>query len=244
MPPVGTRAFVKKAVLFDLYGTLIDIKTDERDPSVYEVLSGFLSYHGVIVTPDDLMAAFFSGVRKGLEESSEVFPEIDVVRVFEEILFRFSGRRHPHAVVVDAVMLFRSLTIRRFGAIPNIYEALSSMASRFRLAIVSDAQWAFTDPEMGRLGLHRLFPVRILSSRQGFKKPDTRLFLMALERLRVRPENAVYVGDNPLKDMPGPKRLGMKFILCRATQDRLEGFEPDASFRDYRELPDILAGCL
>ena len=36
---------MKKAVVFDLYGTLIDIRTDEDDPWVYQTLSRFLSYH-------------------------------------------------------------------------------------------------------------------------------------------------------------------------------------------------------
>lgn len=37
------------AVIFDLYGTLVDIETVEDDPAVYEIISQFLTYFEIFL---------------------------------------------------------------------------------------------------------------------------------------------------------------------------------------------------
>lgn len=95
----------------------------------------------------------------------------------------------------------------------DLMNILTHVRKKYRIAIISDAQWVFAEPEMKTLGLDRFFTLRIFSSRFGFKKPDVRLFELAMEKLRVRPEGSIYIGDNLQKDLVGAKRAGMKFIL-------------------------------
>jgi 4-nitrophenyl phosphatase len=52
-------------------------------------------------------------------------------------------------------------------------------------------------------------------------KPEARLFEEALHRLRSLPENTIVVGDNPLTDEEGARRLGLRCILV--TTDRKNG---------------------
>jgi putative hydrolase of the HAD superfamily len=95
---------------------------------------------------------------------------------------------------------------------------------------------------MKMLGLDRFFKLRILSSRFGFKKPDVRLFKIAMEKLRVRPEESVYIGDDPRKDLTGSKRAGMKCVLFRSECSWYNDFTPDGCFFDYSMLEDIIYG--
>lgn len=231
---------MKKAVFFDIYGTLIDIKTDEYDPHVYASLSRYLSYHLVKISPDELKKRYFELIEQQMKQSGEVFPEVDVYEVFYAIMHKYGSREYSKGTVSDISMLFRSLTIRQFGIFPNLYETLVSICEKYKTAIISDAQWVFTEAEISMLGIEQFFHTRVLSSRYGFKKPDVRAFEVAMEKLRANPEDSVYVGDNPPKDLVGAKKAGMKCILFRSKSMECEGFRADGYFFDYSELEKIL----
>lgn len=241
MSQVGAQAAMTGAILFDLYGTLIDIKTDEYDPAVYDVLSRYLGYHSVSISPEEMKKAYFQDIERYLHESSEAHPEVDVYKIFFNIMNKYGKRRSAKGIVIDVATLFRSLTIRQFRAFDGVYDVLLSLKARTKLALLSDAQWVFAEPEISMLGLDQFFDVQILSSRYGFKKPDPRLFWSAAEQLGVAPEECLYVGDNPCKDLSGAKRVGMKFILFRSECKEYNGFRPDGCFFHYQEFDDVLS---
>jgi putative hydrolase of the HAD superfamily len=231
---------VKKAIFFDLYGTLIDIKTDEDELWVYEKLSRYLLYHSVDIAPEELKKAYFEGIRQHLSQNKEIYPDVDVYKIFSDIMHKYSKKKYSKGIVIDIAMLFRSLTIRHFGVFAGLYDVLYLLSKSYKIAIISDAQWVFAEPEIAMLGLDQFFKLRILSSRFGFKKPDTRLFHHAMEGFGVNSEESVYIGDNPFKDLSGAKKAGMEFILFRSECREYNGFQPDRCFYDYSELEDIL----
>lgn len=231
------------AVLFDLYRTIIDISTDEHDPGVYDRFARALAYHGVNISPEALKEAYFDEVKRRLNrlnKGAEEYPEVDVFEVFSTILRRYGSRRPPRSAVVNAAVLFRALTIRRFGLYKGCVEALAGLKGRCRTALVSDAQWVFTEPEMTMLGLDSLFDAVIFSSRFGFRKPDPRLFAAALQQLGVTARESVYIGDNPSRDLVGAKRAGMRCILFRPEATAFGEFVPDAVLTEYAELDAVL----
>lgn len=227
---------MKKAVFFDLYGTLIDIRTDEYDHWVYEMLSRYLAYHSVSISAEELKRAYFEGIQWYLNHSRELYPEADVYKVFYDIMNKYGKKRYSRGIVVDIAMLFRSLTIRNFGIFNGCHDVLISLSKKYKIALISDAQWVFSEPEMSKLGLAELFKVKILSSRFGYKKPDARLFHAAMEKLGVLSGDSVYIGDNPNKDLLGAKKAGLKCILFQTECRDYNGFQPDTCFADYSEL--------
>jgi putative hydrolase of the HAD superfamily len=241
---VGPENLVKRAVFFDLYGTLIDIRTEEYDYWVYEMLSRYLAYHSVHIAPEELQKAFFDEIRKQMTQSKETYPEADISKVFFEIMNKYGKRKYSKGTILNIAMLFRSLTIRRFGVFDGLYDVLVSLGKKYQTGIISDAQWVFAEPEIAMLGLDQFFKVRIFSSRAGFKKPDVRLFQQAMEELDVTPGLSVYIGDNPQKDIAGAKNAGMKFILFRGECHEYNGVRPDKCFYSYSELENILSGLM
>jgi putative hydrolase of the HAD superfamily len=236
-----------RAVIFDLYGTLIDIRTDEDDSQTYAILAKFLAYLGVSITPVELAWEYQSRVRFHLEQRGERFPEVDVAVVFRDILTAFR-RPHPDGSRADldaseaiaAAVLFRTLTRRQFSTIPDVHQVLERLASRYRLGLVSDAQWVFTDPELEIADLARFFPVRVLSSRVGVRKPSPRPFIEAMRALEVAPEASIYVGDNPARDLVGARNAGMRCVIFRGENVQCNGLVPDACFQTYADLEAIL----
>ncbi|MBA4349441.1 MAG: hypothetical protein C0415_05575 [Thermodesulfovibrio sp.] len=229
-----------KAVFFDLYGTLIDIKTDEDEMWVYETLSRYLSYHSVFVKPYELKEAYFDAIQQHFNKSTEKYPEADVYKIFSGIMHKYDGKKYSSGIIIDTCVLFRTLTMRRFSVFEGVYKALESLNKKYKTAIISDAQWVFAEPEIAMLNLERFFKNIIFSSKFGFKKPDVRIFDLAMKSLGVVPEESVYIGDNPARDLIGAKNAGMKFILFRSECRSYNGFQPDRCFDNYSELEDIL----
>jgi len=57
------------------------------------------------------------------------------------------------------------------------------------------------------------------SHRVGFEKPNPRIFTIALQRMNVRPERALYVGDIVCVDVRGARAAGMEIVLIDPYRD-------------------------
>lgn len=77
-----------EGVLFDCYGTLIDILTDEHDIRTYRCLSRWLLYQGVRITPRNLRAGYLRRVQEAADRTGERYPEVRVEGVFARHLRR------------------------------------------------------------------------------------------------------------------------------------------------------------
>lgn len=93
-----------------------------------------------------------------------------------------------------------------------------------KLGLVSNA---FDPPELlhrdlALLGVAERLDVAVFSSEVGRRKPDPLIFRYALERLGVRPERSLFVGDTLATDVAGAAALGMRTCLAvwfRADED-------------------------
>lgn len=202
-----------EAVIFDLYGTLVDIWTDESDPQVYQTLCHFLRYYDISFTPDELAGRYQECAAAQLLERPSPFSEIDVFLVFEEILAQGLGKSPERALVVWLARLFRSLSTRRLGLFPDTLEALEELGESYSLGLVSDAQWVFSEPEIRFLGLERYFDAVVLSSRYYVSKPAPQIYSHALKAMKLGPAQALYVGNDLAKDVPGPQAIGMPVVV-------------------------------
>jgi putative hydrolase of the HAD superfamily len=100
---------------------------------------------------------------------------------------------------------------------PEVPELLSAIRKKYLLGIISDGALQTQQNKVDALGLKDIFHVIVLSDEWGreFWKPNTKPFVVALEKLGVNPGDALYVGDNPLKDFLGARRLGIKTVWVR-----------------------------
>lgn len=235
---------VPKVVLFDLYGTLIDIRTDEHSPEVWDRLARFLRYRLLPAEPEHLRGAYFSLAKDSQTASEERHAEVDVLGVFKKILSDL-GAPGDERFAVEYAHLFRALSMRHFDTFPDTLPALRALRGKFKLGLVSDAQRVFFEPEIRMLGLDALMDAVVVSSDHGFQKPDTRLFAMALGELRVSAGEAVFVGNSIERDIRGAKDAGLSAILLNRN-GRHDGGNyscaPDHVFSTLDELSRWLIG--
>jgi putative hydrolase of the HAD superfamily len=95
---------------------------------------------------------------------------------------------------------------------PETLSTLDALrGKRLKLGLVSNCseETALMWP---RQPMSTRFRAAIFSSDVGLLKPDPRIYKLACEDLRVKPENCVFVGDNADEELAGAQALGMRAI--------------------------------
>lgn len=134
--------------------------------------------------------------------------------------------------------LHRGIARKRLRLYPQVQEALDQFHVHYRMAIVSDAQSAYAVPELRAVGLMNYFNPIIISGDYGYRKPDPRLFQKALDALQVRPEQALFIGNDLYHDIFGAQQVGMKAILVSSEQGTMsnQSIVPDYTISRFAEL--------
>ncbi len=101
----------------------------------------------------------------------------------------------------------------------SLLEYLKSLKPRYRLGILSNA-WSDSEHEIReRLpGLLDFFDDVIFSAKVGLAKPDRRIYQLAVERLGVRPDEAVFIDDIE-KNVHGAREAGLYAIHAHCGEE-------------------------
>ncbi len=96
----------------------------------------------------------------------------------------------------------------------GVLDMLKRCGERYLLGLVSDGYLDVQQAKLMALGIGPLFDGVVFSDELGRDhwKPSTRPFETISEMLGVQPDQAVYVGENSLKDFLGARRAGMRTI--------------------------------
>lgn len=209
--------------IFDLYGTLADIRTDERSPRLWEAMARWYRERGADYPPQALRDRYFRLVRelerdamRADHELDGACPEIRIEQVFLR-LFLDRGVRAGPELAVAAGAYFRKCSLEYIRLYDGAEELLKSLrANGQRLWLLSNAQRIFTMGELQSLGLERYFDGIYLSSDYGVKKPDRRFFQLLLRERRIRPECAVMIGNDGICDIAGAQAVGLTTVYIRS----------------------------
>jgi putative hydrolase of the HAD superfamily len=132
-------------------------------------------------------------------------------RIIDRALARIGASGTLVAPLLDA---FRSYSPRSLNLYPGAREAVSRLRRELAIGLVSDGDVGIQRAKLGALGLSDAFDVVVLSDAIGreWRKPHPLPFGAALTAMDVAAEEAVYIGDNPDKDVAGAVAAGMRAI--------------------------------
>lgn len=216
-----------RAIFFDLYGTLIDIKTDEHREDAFEALSRFLEYRRVFISGKELKELYFVEINQQIARSRERHPEVDVARAFDTVL-RERARTTDRYLSMITSQLYRSLTRDHLRLYEDTFWTLNEFKKRYRLGIVSDAQRIFCTPELRAMRLEDFFDALIISSDYGFRKPDPRMLHIALAMLDVQSAEAAYIGNSFETDLLCARGANLAVVgLIRQTDAQKQSYPQD-----------------
>lgn len=148
----------------------------------------------------------------------------------------------------ECIRLYRTAE-RPLTVLPDAEVALQ-FAAGLRSGIVTDGAYPTQRAKIIGAALSSRVEVVVYTDTLGTNagKPSPTGFHEALAQLRMPPESAVYVADNPAKDFLGPKQLGMRTVQVRrsdgvyAGQTAAQGAEPDIVIPSLYGLPAVITG--
>jgi putative hydrolase of the HAD superfamily len=208
-----------RAVIFDLWNTIADWPHEEWA----EVRLRVAEHLGL--SPGEFEERWYGD----LQDRRETGPFADVLAEFE---------LSPEAT--EAVMELRR-TVTRRGLVPvaGAAETIVELRRRgYRIGLITvcsedvPALWAETP-------FHGLFDVEVFSASVGLRKPDPRIYELALTELGVAAREAVFVGDGANDELAGAERVGMTAVGVESPGGEL-GDWPGLRIRALPELLELL----
>ena len=234
---------------FDLYGTLVDIRTDEGEPSLWRDVAEFYSLCGARYTSSQLRERYLALCAEETAALALASPklgtegvEIELRNVFRR-LFEEKGLTVSDTRVDDTAVLFRVLSFCRAPRLmEGAKETLEVLRERgARLYVLSNAQSCFTVPELRSLGLlEGVFDGIFLSSDFGMRKPAAAFFGAALRRAGLSASEVLMVGNDPAADVCGAASVGMESRYIHTWQSPPRSMPMPESCREIAMLEELL----
>ena len=199
-------------LVFDLYGTLVDIHTEEDD-RVWEKTAFYFGFYGAHYTGSELKSAFQNTMRAReakAGQSYECFPDLPFEETMAD-LFRARGVvENADTLGINAAQLFRISSLDYIRLYPHALEALAKLRKAgHRLWLLSNAQAIFTAYELRLLGLGDQLDGIYLSSNYKCRKPDLRFYQALIEDRKLDVSRTMMIGNDRQTDIAGAKAAGM-----------------------------------
>jgi putative hydrolase of the HAD superfamily len=193
-----------KLVIFDLDNTLTDFKR-MKESAVDAAVEAMVDA-GLRFPPEKIKDKIFEVYdREGIEFQS----------VFDDVLRELIGEV-DHKILAAGIVAYRRAREASLVLYPHVRVALFELMKRgIRLAVVSDAPRKEAWLRLCYLQLHHMFDKVLTFDDTGERKPSPTPFQQVLDHFRVRPDQALMVGDWPERDITGAAKLGITTVFAR-----------------------------
>lgn len=265
-----------KAIIFDIYGTLLISASgdvDKADYSASMVKKALEAANFEIL--DDSAESFdmiYQIYNKCIESHLEMnrvdkrpYPEVDILEVTKDALMlaRMQGRiKFTEDSDITLFNFVFELQTNKVWPMPGMQKVIESLGnSSLQLGIVSNAQF-YTPVIMNHffngveIDSEEIKPFKedltIYSFKELRGKPDVALFeglLPSLEARGIKPEEALFVGNDMLKDIYTASQAGLKTAFfagdqrayrLREDDERCADLKPDYTITELTQLLEIV----
>lgn len=233
------------AVTFDFWNTLYElpVKGSASRERALKFLKIFKET-GTSVTPEELRSVFeqcwtYADHCQRAEEY-DITPSGHVDYILEHLKIQASPALWQQVYDAYIRALEDSPPVVREG----VRETLPVLASSCKLAVICNTggtPGVILRQFMQKDGILDYFNFLVFSDEVGWAKPNIHIFQHALANIHTHPEQAAHIGDDPVTDVTGAKRAGMKAIWL-APHAALPLPECDYHVRNVSELLTIIKG--
>lgn len=167
------------------------------------------------VSPEKLFQIYHQGYKVNEELRSRHHVEIPIQAWMSQLLTRALNEDPSPQLQAEAIRII--VSARSANAVPfgDAHKVISELSKKgVRLGIISNVSSHEVALEILRkVGLRKYFQVVITSALTGIRKPDPAIFSYALMQLKLRPNEAVHVGDSEKHDIEGGSIAGLRTVL-------------------------------
>lgn len=226
-------------ILFDFFGTLVSYSPNctkqgfARSHDITRTLGATLTYREFL--------ARWATASEQISRLSDIDDrEYSMADIGTAFLRDVLGRTPAYTEVDLLVQTYLSEWNKGVRYPAGITDLLAELATRYRLAVVSNTQEADLVPDhLKAMGAHHLFDAVVTSFEVGWRKPHSKIYAVALDQLRIDPACAVFVGDTYNADYQGPSQAGIRSFLI--DPHRRAAIPDAARLSSIFELPARLA---
>lgn len=219
-----------KAVVFDVYGTLISTGTGSVDAA-----QKILDRHGAEISAKAFYADWKKYHRKHMDGLSRFVPEETIFLWDLEKLYEQYGL--PGNAAEDVHIMLDTLGNRT--AFPESKAVVEQLKRSYKVCIGSTTD---TEPLMRDLARSGISVEHIFTS-EGLQvyKPQKAFYEKILSVLSLRPEEVLFVGDSLTDDVYGPRQVGMKTCWVNRKKETPPASPPDYKVSDLNGLLEFLS---
>ncbi len=215
--------------IFDLYGTLIDINTDEWSDELWKKLRVLYAYSGAVYGFRELHAEYDRLVEREKQAVRRRHPEYSVIDIKIEKVFRTLYEQRV-AKVDDRQVLFTAAAFRCFSTkyirlYDGVIDLLDTLKQRGKgIYLLSNAQRSFTENELRMFGLDRYFDGVCISSDEECSKPDPHYFACLFDRYKLKKSDSIMIGNDFRSDIGGAADFGIDSLyIHQSISPEIEG---------------------
>jgi len=243
-----------KVIIFDLFDTIVNFnrsllpeaelngsQINSTSAAVYKLFKKYYEH----VTFDDFYSAFLKSYEEFEEMKKKENLEFHNKERFKLMLDKLNINTNS-----DSNRLVEEMVLCHMGKIAGAMEfpeenrnTLNMLRNRYRLALISNLDHAPTAYKiLDKFGIRNLFEKILISIEVGVRKPNPDIFLEAFIYLKIKPNEAIFVGDNFEADVIGSKNVGMDAIWVNKgnEKNRHEITSPDYEVTKFTEITNIL----
>lgn len=193
-----------KNYIFDIYGTLVDINTDEDKNELWEKLALFYSYKGATYTDKEIKKCYLEKVKRIRKEFIGIeYPDFDLRIIFNE-LYEDKNIETSKQLIDDTAQIFRVLSINKLKLYDGVVEFLEKLKAKGKkLYVLSNAQKIFTLYEIKLLGIYDYFDDIFLSSDYNVCKPESEFYKALIQKYKLNVEESIMIGNDYMADIYG-----------------------------------------
>lgn len=219
-----------KAVIFDLDNTLVDFMKMKRR-AIEEAIPAMID----------------AGLELSVEDSGRIIDEIykeqgiEYQQVFDAFLQRVL-KKVDYKILSAGIVAYRRAREAALIPYPHVYPTLNKLLKMgIKMGILSDAPGKEAWLRLAYLNFHHIIDAVVTFEETGHRKPHSAPFLKILEKMDIKPGEAIMVGDWVERDIIGAAKLGMKTAFAKYGDTfETKSHNADYELNDIRELIDII----
>jgi putative hydrolase of the HAD superfamily len=193
-----------KAVIFDLDNTLLDF-ISMKESAVSSAVHAMIEA-GLDIDEKSSYERIITLYQETGWENQQIF----------DIFLKEKTGEVDNKYLAAAIVSYRRAREATLRLYPDVQRTLNVLAKMgLKLAVVSDAPSREAWMRIYYLNLHHVFDLVLTFDDVGERKPSPKGFEMALEKLGIKTDEALMIGDWPERDVVGASKLGIKTIYAK-----------------------------
>jgi putative hydrolase of the HAD superfamily len=187
-----------EAVIFDIDNTLMDFMKMKR--AAVDAAVDYMIDAGLDIDKQTMVDKIFKVYwEEGIEDQN----------IFDKVLLREFGQI-DYKILAAGIIGYRKAKEAHMMLYPHVRITLSELLRMgIRLGVVSDAPRLPVWLRIVSLNLHHYFERVVTFDDTGERKPSPKPFLKIIDDMKIKPQNAIMVGDWAERDIVGAKNIGM-----------------------------------